>query len=67
MRQLMSGLSRTKMLADDDDVMTWYDLQTAQGDLPTVNWSHVEDGLITRSAPPSTPGRCCRCSSGPRR
>ena len=48
MRQLMSGLSLTKMLADEQDVMTWYDLQTEQGDLPTVNWSHVEDGLITR-------------------
>jgi hypothetical protein len=36
------------MLADEDDVMTWYDLPTAAGDPPTVNWSHVEDGLITQ-------------------
>ena len=26
-----------KMLADEQDGMTWYDLQTEQGDLPTVN------------------------------
>ena len=47
MRQLMTGLSVDKMLADEHEVMTWYDLQTEQGDLPTVNWSHVENGLIT--------------------
>jgi ketosteroid isomerase-like protein len=34
-------------LADATDVMTWYDLVTDSGALPTVNWSHVEDGLIT--------------------
>ena len=47
MRALMTGLSVDKMLADEQDVMTWYDLETEQGALPTVNWSHVEDGLIT--------------------
>ncbi len=47
MRQLMNGLTVQKMLADEHDVMTWYDLETDQGALPTVNWSRVEDGLIT--------------------
>jgi limonene-1,2-epoxide hydrolase len=38
-----------KVLAVDGcDVLTWYDLVTANGALPTVNWSHVEAGRITR-------------------
>lgn len=43
------------MLADEQDVMTWYDLQTEQGDQPTVNWSHVEGGLIARIRAPFNP------------
>jgi hypothetical protein len=35
--------------ADNQDVITWFELRTATaGPLPVVNWSHVEDGLITR-------------------
>ena len=38
-----------KRWADDEDVITWFELRTATaGPLPVVNWSHVEDGLITR-------------------
>ncbi|MDF0530999.1 nuclear transport factor 2 family protein [Tsukamurella sp. 8F] len=37
-----------RRLADDTDAMTWFDL--VMGDAPataTVNWTHVEDGLVT--------------------
>jgi ketosteroid isomerase-like protein len=38
-----------KRWADGPDVITWFELRTATaGPLPVVNWSHVEDGLITR-------------------
>jgi hypothetical protein len=34
---------------DGPDVLTWFELRTAlAGPLPIVNWSHVEDGRITR-------------------
>lgn len=37
-----------KRLADGDDVITWFELSTADaGPLPTANWSHVEDGRIS--------------------
>lgn len=37
-----------KRLADDHDVITWFEISTADaGPLPTANWTHVEDGLIT--------------------
>jgi hypothetical protein len=30
------------------DVLTWFDLHNRMADpIPTVNWSHVENGLIT--------------------
>jgi ketosteroid isomerase-like protein len=35
--------------ADGPDVITWFELSTGSADpLPVVNWSHVEDGRITR-------------------
>ena len=38
-----------KRWADGPDVISWFELSTAAaGPLPVVNWSHVEDGLITR-------------------
>lgn len=38
-----------KRWADGPDVLTWFELCTAtSGPLPIVNWSHVEDGLITQ-------------------
>lgn len=34
---------------DGPDVLTWFELRTATaGPLAIVNWSHVEDGRITR-------------------
>ena len=36
-------------VADENDVITWFDLHTATAPpAPTANWSHVEDGRITR-------------------
>ena len=36
------------MVADESDVITWYDLKMQGVDpLPTANWSHVEKGKIT--------------------
>lgn len=43
-----TGLTVRKRLADDTDVMTWFEL-SVEGctPMPTVNWTHVENGLIT--------------------
>jgi SnoaL-like domain len=49
MAKMMTGLEITRMVADGPDVMTWYDLPTAEAPpAPTVNWMHVENGLIRR-------------------
>ena len=49
MAKMMTGLEITRMVADGPDVMTWYDLLTDQAPpTATVNWMHVEDGLIRR-------------------
>jgi ketosteroid isomerase-like protein len=53
--QGMQGMSKQMddivihaVLADGDDVITWYDLQmTGVDPVPTANWSHVENGKIT--------------------
>ena len=38
-----------KMLADDSDALTWFDLHTtAAPPCPVANWTHVEGGKITR-------------------
>jgi hypothetical protein len=38
-----------KRWVDGPDVLTWFELRTADaGPLAIVNWSHVEDGLVTR-------------------
>lgn len=48
MSQLMTGIVIRKTFVDGPDVLTWFDLHTAQaGPLPTVNWRHVENGKIT--------------------
>ncbi|WP_375485699.1 nuclear transport factor 2 family protein [uncultured Jatrophihabitans sp.] len=47
MSQMMTGLDIVRMVVDGPDVITWYDLLTA--DAPptaTVNWMHVEHGGI---------------------
>jgi len=46
---LMKDIEVHVMAVDGSDVLTWFDLHTGTTDpIPTVNWSHVEDGLITR-------------------
>lgn len=46
---VMTDLVVRARLAGDDDVMTWFDLHSAAAPpIPTVNWSHVEGGLIDR-------------------
>jgi hypothetical protein len=44
----MEDVKVLTMLADESDVMTWYELRMHGVDpLPTANWSHVENGKIT--------------------
>jgi ketosteroid isomerase-like protein len=53
--QGMAGMSKQMddiviraIVADDSDVITWYDLHMSGVEpMPTANWSHVEDGKIT--------------------
>lgn len=46
---MTSRVEVVKRWVDGPDVITWFELNTASaGPLPVVNWSHVEDGLITR-------------------
>lgn len=45
---IMTDLVLHARVVEASDAMTWFDLVTPRGSLPTVNWSHVEDGLITR-------------------
>jgi hypothetical protein len=44
---MMTDLVIRKIFVDGDDVLTWYDIHTADTPpMPTANWSHVEDGKI---------------------
>jgi limonene-1,2-epoxide hydrolase len=46
---VMKDIEVHVMAVDGSDVLTWFDLHTGTTDpIPTVNWSHVEDGRITR-------------------
>lgn len=46
---IMTDLALHARVVEDADAMTWFDLITAgTPPIPTVNWSHVENGLITR-------------------
>jgi ketosteroid isomerase-like protein len=46
---MTSHVEVVRRWADGPDVITWFELSTDQvGPLPVVNWSHVEDGRITR-------------------
>jgi hypothetical protein len=46
---VMSDLVLHARVVEGPDAMTWFDLITATTPpIPTVNWSHVDDGLITR-------------------
>jgi limonene-1,2-epoxide hydrolase len=47
--KVMTDVKVVVMAVDGPDVLTWFELHSAGADpVPTVNWSHVEDGLITR-------------------
>lgn len=46
---IVTHLDIQVMVAEGPDVLTWFDLHTASTEpLPTVNWSHVENGRISR-------------------
>jgi hypothetical protein len=48
--QRLDDITLEKMLADDEDVLTWFNLCPKGGDpIPVVNWSHVEDGRVRRA------------------
>ena len=48
MSQIVTDIVVKKRLADDEDVITWFDLHTKVADpAPTANWSHIENGKIT--------------------
>lgn len=47
--KVMTDIDVKVMAVDGPEVVTWFELHSAVADpIPTVNWSHVEDGLITR-------------------
>ena len=49
MSKIMTDIVVHKVFVDGPDVLTWFDLHTSVADpVPTANWSHVEDGRITR-------------------
>ena len=50
MAAMMTDLVVHKVfVAGAEDVLTWFDIYTEQaGPMPTANWSHVEDGKVTR-------------------
>ena len=47
-KRLMRDLVLHARVVDGADAITWFDLVTDNASLPTANWSHVENGLITR-------------------
>jgi len=48
MSKIMTDIVVRKTWVDGNDVVTWFDLHTADaGPLPTVNWRHVENGKVT--------------------
>lgn len=45
---IMTDLTLDARVVEGNDAMSWFDLHTATTEpIPTVNWSHVEAGLIT--------------------
>jgi ketosteroid isomerase-like protein len=46
---IMTDLTLQVRVVDGADAITWFDLHTATtAPIATANWSHVENGLITR-------------------
>ena len=49
LRQILERIEVHARVASDTDVITWFDLHTGGAQpTPTANWSHVENGKITR-------------------
>ncbi len=49
MLAIVTDIDVTLQVADGDDVITWFDLHTTLAPpTPTANWSHVENGRISR-------------------
>jgi ketosteroid isomerase-like protein len=47
--QMLEDITVEKMLADDHDVLTWFNLHPKGGEpVPVVNWCHVESGRAQR-------------------
>jgi limonene-1,2-epoxide hydrolase len=47
--KIMTDIDIKVMAVDGPNVLTWFELHSASANpIPTVNWSQVEDGLITR-------------------
>ncbi len=48
MSEILTDIVVRKTLADDTDVITWFELHTTVAPpCPVANWSHAEDGAIT--------------------
>jgi hypothetical protein len=48
-KSALDDITVEKMLADDRDVLTWFNLHPKGGEpVPVVNWCHVEDGRAQR-------------------
>lgn len=49
MLRVVTSIEAQARVADDHDVITWFDLHTSVAPpAPTANWSHVQDGRIVR-------------------
>jgi hypothetical protein len=49
MSEMVTDIVVHKIVADGPDAITWFDLHANGGiTLPTANWSHIENGKITR-------------------
>lgn len=49
MSPIVTDIVIQKRFVDGPDVLTWFDLHTSVAPpCPTANWSHVENGKITR-------------------
>ena len=48
MSTMITRLEILAVVADDSDVITWYDLVVGDKRLPTANWTHAEGGKIVR-------------------
>ena len=47
--QVLDDITVEKMVADDRDVLTWFNLHPKGGEpVPVVNWCHVEGGRAQR-------------------